>query len=86
MLVFVQLCNGILTIVCLNDAFQICARGFIRQGDGQDITLNVICCAHVYWNVNNLMFNDDFQIFAHGFIRQGHGQDIILNVSVCAHV
>ena len=47
--------NGILTMLCLDDDFRIFARGFIRQGHGQEITLNASFCAHVYWNINNLM-------------------------------
>jgi hypothetical protein len=33
--------NGLLTIICFNDAFQTYLRGFIRRVHGYDITLNL---------------------------------------------
>ena len=40
MLVVVHASDGILAIVCFNDAFQIFARAFIRRGHGYDNTPN----------------------------------------------
>ena len=47
MLVFVHTSNGILKVVCFNDAFQLIAPGFIREVNGQNATLNVCVCARL---------------------------------------